>query len=309
MTVPSANPIKISPSPAKVIDSQSSAAIPVCIADDVVRIRPGTGWRALDLRELWRYRELLGFLAARDISVRYKQTVLGVAWAVLQPLCTMVVFTIFFGRLAKMPSDGIPYPIFALVGLLPWQLFAYALQQSSNSLVNEQRLISKVYFPRLVIPLSSVLAGAADFAIAFGLVGLMMVGYAAAGFPPRITVAVAMLPVFTLLALAAALGVGLWLAALNVQYRDVRYVVPFLTQLWLFLTPIAYPSSLVPQGWRILYGINPMTGVVDGFRWALVGGPAPDPGLMAASVAVVVALLIGGLFYFRRVEAQFADVV
>ncbi len=304
-----ANPRLTSPPPAEVATGQTSDALPTAAPEDITRIRPGTGWRALDLRELWRYRELLGFLAARDISVRYKQTVLGVAWAVLQPLCTMVVFTIFFGRLAKMPSDGIPYPIFALVGLLPWQLFAYALQQSSNSLVNEQRLISKVYFPRLVIPLSSVLAGAADFAIAFALVVLMMIGYAVAGYPPKITAAVTLLPLFAVLALAAALGVGLWLAALNVQYRDVRYVVPFLTQLWLFLTPIAYPSSLVPQAWRVVYGLNPMTGVVDGFRWALVGGPSPDPGLMAASVAVVIALLVGGLFYFRRVEAQFADVV
>lgn len=282
---------------------------PASPCDNIVRIRPSRGWRSIDLRELWYYRELLWFLAVRDIRVRYKQTVFGIAWAVLQPLSTMVVFTIFFGRLAKMPSDGIPYPIFALVGLLPWQLFSYALAQSSNSLVNEQRLITKVYFPRLIVPIASVLAGAVDFVIAFALVLLMMVGYALSGYPLQVNAAVLLLPAFIVLTLAAALGIGLWLAALNVQYRDVRYIVPFMAQLWLFATPIAYPSSLVPQEYRVLYGLNPMTGVVDGFRWALVGGSPPDVGLMAASVGVVAGLLVGGLFYFRRVEAQFADVV
>jgi lipopolysaccharide transport system permease protein len=278
-------------------------------APAVTRIRPRAGWQPLRLGELWLYRELLWFLAARDVKVRYKQTALGVAWAVLQPLLTMVVFTVFFGRLAGIPSDGLPYPVFALVGLVPWQLFAYALTQSSNSLVSEQRLISKVYFPRLVVPLASVLSGLADFAVAFALVLLMMAGYAAAGSPLLVGWPVVFLPAFVLLALASALAVGLWLSALNVQYRDVRYTVPFLTQCWLFLTPIAYPSSLVPERWRWLYGLNPMAGVVDGFRWALAGGPAPDPGLLAASVAVVLALLAGGLFYFRRLETKFADVV
>jgi lipopolysaccharide transport system permease protein len=272
------------------------------------RIRPRSGWQPLNLRELWRYRELLFFLAARDVKVRYKQTVLGVAWAVIQPLFTMLVFTVFFGRLAKVPSDNMPYELFALVGLLPWQLFAYALTQSSNSLVNEQRLITKVYFPRLVVPLASVLSGVADFAVAFVLVLVMMAGYAMAGYTVAVGWAVVLVPVFVLFALATALAVGLWLSALNVQYRDVRYTVPFLTQFWLFLTPIAYPSSLVPAAWRWLYGLNPMAGVVDGFRWALAGGPSPDPGLMAASAGVVAVLLTGGLFYFRRMETRFADV-
>jgi lipopolysaccharide transport system permease protein len=273
------------------------------------RIRPPTGWRPVDLVELWRFRELLWFLAVRDVKVRYKQTALGVAWAVLQPLFAMVVFSVFFGRLASVPSDGLPYPLFALVGLLPWQLFAYALTQASNSLVSEQRLITKVYFPRLIVPLAAVLSGLADFAVAFVLVVLLAAGYAVAGYPLAVGWPVLLLPVFVLFAVAAALAVGLWLAALNVQYRDVRYTVPFLTQMWLFLTPIAYPSSMVPEAYRPLYGLNPMAGVVDGFRWALVGGPAPDAGLAAASAVVVAVLLVGGAFYFRRLEARFADVV
>jgi lipopolysaccharide transport system permease protein len=273
------------------------------------RIRPPVGWRPIDFRELWRFRELLWFLAVRDVKVRYKQTALGVAWAVLQPLFAMAVFSVFFGRLANVQSDGLPYPLFALVGLLPWQLFAYALTQASNSLVNEQRLITKVYFPRLIVPLAAVLSGLADFAVAFVLVVLLAAGYAIAGHEVAVGWPVLLLPVFVLFAVLAALAVGLWLAALNVQYRDVRYTVPFLTQMWLFLTPIAYPSSLVPEAYRPLYGLNPMAGVVDGFRWALVAGPAPDAGLTAASAAVVAGLLVGGAFYFRRLEARFADVV
>ena len=279
------------------------------IGSDAVLIRPRSGWQPIDLREIWRYRELLWFLAWRDVSVRYKQTALGVAWAVLQPLFTMLVFSIFFGRLAKMPSDGLPYPLFVLVGLLPWQLFSYSLTQSSNSLVNEQRLISKVYFPRLIVPLSSVLSGLADFAVAFLLVIAAMAISAASGANISVGWPIVTLPIFILLAVAAALAVGLWLAALNVQYRDVRYVVPFLSQCWLFLTPIAYPSSLVPPAYRALYGLNPMTGVVDGFRWAMAGGPPPDPSLIAASVGMVGILLVGGLFYFRRLETRFADIV
>jgi lipopolysaccharide transport system permease protein len=271
---------------------------------EVVRIRPSRGWKALDLGELWRYRELLVFLAWRDIALRYKQTALGVGWAVIQPLFTMLVFSVFFGALAKVPSDGIPYPLFALVGLLPWQLFAYALTQASNSLVAEQRLISKVYFPRLLIPLASVLAGLCDFLIAFALVvvGLLVYGVV----PGWQLLAV---PLLTLFAVATALAVGLWLAALNVQFRDVRYTVPFLTQIWMFLTPVAYPSSLVPAVYRPLYGLNPMAGVVEGFRWALLGRADLPLGLMAVSVAVVLVLLVGGLFYFRRLERTFADVV
>ena len=267
-------------------------------------IRPSKGWVPLRLNELWEYRELLYFLVWRDIKVRYKQTALGAAWAIIQPFFTMVVFSIFFGRLAGIPSDGVPYPIFAYCALLPWQLFSHAMAESGNSLVVNQNLITKVYFPRLVIPMAPVLAGLVDFGIAFLVLLGMMVYY---GMAP--TMAVVTLPLFILLAVATALAVGLWLSALNVQYRDVRYTIPFLTQFWLFSTPIAYPSSLVPEGWRVLYGLNPMAGVVEGFRWALLGTEnAPGP-MLAVSVAVVVALLVGGLYYFRRMEKTFADVV
>jgi lipopolysaccharide transport system permease protein len=271
---------------------------------DLVRIRPSSGWRALDLKELWRYRELLWFLALRDIKLRYKQTALGVAWAVLQPLLTMFVFTIFFGLLAKVPSDGLPYPLFVLAALLPWQLFAYALTQSSNSLVAEQRLITKVYFPRLIVPLASVISGIADFAVAFVLVLGMMAWYQV---PLSLTLLA--VPPLVVLAVATALAIGLWLAALNVQYRDVRYTVPFLTQLWMFASPVAYPSSLVPEAYRPLYGLNPMAGVIEGFRWALLGQEEPPVGLMLVSSLTVLALLIAGMYYFRRLERQFADIV
>jgi lipopolysaccharide transport system permease protein len=267
-------------------------------------IAPSTGFFQLNLRELWRYRELLYFLVWRDIKVRYKQTALGAAWAILQPMMTMLVFSIFFGRLAKVPSDGVPYPIFAFTALLPWQLFAFALGESANSLVSNQNLITKVYFPRLVMPMASVVAGLVDFAIAFVVLLVMMFYY---GIVP--TRAVAVLPLFVLLAVLTALSVGLWLSALNVKFRDVRYTIPFLTQLWMFATPVAYPSSLVPQPWRTWYGLNPMAGVVEGFRWALLG-KSGDPGsLLWVSVGAVVALLGGGLIYFRRTEATFADIV
>ena len=267
-------------------------------------IRPSKGLISLKLRELWDYRELLYFLIWRDIKIRYKQTVLGAAWAILQPLLTMVVFTIFFGRLAKVPSDGIPYPVFSFAALLPWQLFARALTESGNSLVGNQGLITKVYFPRLVIPMSAVLAGLVDFAIAFVVLLGMMVYY---GIFPNLNVLA--LPLFLLLAIATALAVGLWLSALNVIYRDVRHTIPFLVQFWLFLSPIAYPSSLVPEQWRTLYGLNPMAGVVEGFRWALLGregGIGPE---VLASALVVAVLLVGGLFYFQRMEKTFADVI
>jgi homopolymeric O-antigen transport system permease protein len=265
-------------------------------------IRPARGWTALELRELWQYRELLAFLIWRDIKVRYKQTALGAAWAILQPVFTMVVFSLFFGRLAKVPSDGVPYPVFAYCALLPWQLFAYALAESSNSVVANERLISKIYFPRLLIPIAGVLAGLVDFAIAFGVLILLMLHY---GIIPTWTLAT--LPLFVLLAILTALAVGLWLSALNVQYRDVRYTVGFLTQIWLFLSPVAYPSSLVPERWRPLYGLNPMAGVVEGFRWALIGKtPSPGP-MLAVSVIMVLLMLVGGLFYFRRMENSFAD--
>jgi lipopolysaccharide transport system permease protein len=279
-------------------------------APEVVRIRPATGWRALNLAELWRYRELLWFLALRDVKLRYKQTALGAAWAVLQPLLTMVVFSVFFGRLGNIPSDGVPYPLFALCALLPWQLFAYALTQSGNSVVNEQRLITKVYFPRLIVPIASVLAGLVDFAIAFVLlIGMMGYFWLSGEFRPEPGLAVLAVPLFVALTVATALAVGLWLAALNVQYRDFRYTIPFLTQFWMFVSPVAYPSSLVPEAWRPLYGLNPMAGAIEGLRWTLLGKPEPSWGLLAASVAAVAVLLTGGLFYFRRMEKTFADVV
>jgi lipopolysaccharide transport system permease protein len=267
-------------------------------------VEPSRGWISLKLRDVWEYRELLYFLTWRDIKVRYKQTALGAAWAVIQPFCTMVVFSIFFGRLAKIPSDGIPYPIFAYAALVPWTFFAQGLTQSSNSLVGSSHLITKVYFPRLVIPISSVLSGIVDFVIAFALLIGMMFYY---GLYP--TVAIVFLPGLLLLALTTALGVGLWLSALNVKYRDVRYAVGFLTQFWLFATPIAYPSSLLSEPWRTIYGINPMVGVVEGFRWALLGTKtAPGP-IIAVSALVSVALLVGGAYYFRRMERTFADIV
>jgi lipopolysaccharide transport system permease protein len=270
----------------------------------VTVIRPRKGWAPLKLRELWEYHELLYFLTWRDIKVRYKQTILGAAWAIIQPFFTMVVFSIFFGRLARIPAGGVPYPIFAYTALVPWMYFANALGHSSNSLVENERVITKVYFPRLIVPMAAVLVGLVDFAIAFTVLIGMMVWY---GIVP--TGAVWMLPLFVLLAAGTALGVGLWLAALNVQYRDVRYVVPFLIQFWLFVTPVAYPSDLVPERWRAIYGLNPMAGVVEGFRWALLG-KAQAPGvLLAVSVLAVAAVLTSGLFYFRRMEQSFADVM
>jgi len=258
----------------------------------------------LNLRDIWAYRELLYFLIWRDVKVRYKQTALGAAWAILQPVMTMVVFSVFFGRLAKMPSDGIPYPVFAFTALLPWQLFAYALSESSNSLVGSQNLITKVYFPRLVVPIAAVLAGLVDFVVAFVVLLGLMWYY---GIVP--TAAIVLLPLFVLLAIVTALAAGLWLSSLNVKYRDVRYTIPFLTQFWTFATPVAYPSSLVPESWRALFGLNPMAGVVEGFRWALLGkaqGPGP---LLAVSTVAVAILLITGLMYFRQMEATFADLV
>ncbi|HWN43269.1 MAG TPA: ABC transporter permease [Thermoanaerobaculia bacterium] len=270
----------------------------------VTRIRPSRGWVALGLRELWEYRELLWFLVWRDIKVRYKQTALGASWAILQPIATMVVFSLFFGRLAGIPSDGLPYPIFSFAALVPWTFFSQGLGQSANSLVGSQNLITKVYFPRLAIPIATVLAGLVDFALAFLVLIVMMLAYGIVPGPEVLA-----LPPLLLLALVTALGAGLWLSALNVQFRDVRYVVPFLTQLWLFLTPIAYPSSLLEEPWRTVYGLNPMAGVVEGFRWALLGTPEPPGPMLAASVLAAFALLASGAFYFRRMEKTFADVV
>lgn len=267
-------------------------------------IRPSPAWAALQLHEVWRYRELLFFLVWRDIKVRYKQTALGAAWAIMQPLFAMVVFTVFFGRLAKVPSDGLPYPLFSYAALLPWQLFANAVIQSSNSVVAGERLITKVYFPRLVIPLASVLSAVVDFAVAFVIVLGMMAWYRVA---PAFTILT--LPLFFFLTLVTALAAGLWLAALNVEYRDVRYTVNFLVQLWLFASPVAYSSTLVPEPWRPLYGLNPMAGVIEGFRWALLGRATPPGAMLAVSMAITALILVGGLYYYRRMERTFADVV
>ncbi len=263
------------------------------------------GWRPIDFGELWHFRDLLFFLALRDIKVRYKQTALGAAWAIIQPVMSMIVFSIFFGKLANLQSKSeIPYPLLTFCALLPWQLFSSAFTQSSNSLIGSQNLITKVYFPRLIIPLSSVISSLVDFAVAFGVLVVLMLWY---GVAPHM--GILLLPVFVLLALVSALAIGLWLSALNVQYRDVRYTIPFITQLWLFITPVAYPSSIVPEKWRLLYALNPMAGVVEGFRWALLGtSTAPGP-MLAVSTVVTVVLLIGGLFYFRRMEKSFADLV
>jgi len=269
-----------------------------------IRIAPSRGWVSLKLHELWQYRELLYFFVWRDVKVRYKQTVLGVAWAVLQPLFTMVIFSLFFGRLAKIPSEGVPYPIFSYTALIPWIFFANGINQSTSSVVTGGSLIKKVYFPRLIVPISSVLAGLADFVPAFLVLLGMMVFY---GILP--TLQLFWIPAFLLLALITALGVGMWLSALNVQFRDVRYAVPFLIQCWLFATPIAYPSSLLPEPWKTVYAINPMVGVVEGFRWALLGTEsAPGPMLFVSASAALV-LLVSGAFFFRRMERSFADVV
>lgn len=269
-----------------------------------LRIQPSKGWVPIKLRELWEYRELLYFLTWRDVKVRYKQTALGAAWAILQPVLTMAIFSLFFGRLAKVPSDGIPYPIFSFTALVPWTFFANGLNQSSNSLVMSANLIKKVFFPRLTIPIATVLAGVVDFIFAFAVLLIMMLWY---GITPGWQVLY--LPFFLLLAVVTSLGVGLWLAALNVEFRDVRYVVPFLTQFWLFATPIAYPSSLLSEPWRTVYGLNPMVGVIEGFRWALLGAKtAPGASLIVSSIAALF-LLISGAYYFRRMERTFADVV
>jgi lipopolysaccharide transport system permease protein len=270
----------------------------------VIVVKPSKGWISLKLKELWEYRELLYFLTWRDIKVRYKQTVLGAAWAIIQPFFTMVIFSIFFGRLAKVPSDGLPYPIFAYAALVPWTFGANGLNQASNSLVGSANLIKKVYFPRMVIPISGVISGVVDFILAFAVLLGMMLFY---GFTP--TVNILWLPLFVLLIFVTALGVAFWLSALNVQFRDVRYTVPFLTQFWLFATPIAYPSSLLSEPWRTLYGINPMVGVVEGFRWALLGTDTAPGAIILVSSLVALSFLVGGAFYFRRLERSFADVV
>lgn len=270
----------------------------------VTVIEANGGWFTASLRELWEHRDLVYFLCWRDIKVRYKQTALGVAWAVLQPLFTVLVFTLFFGRLARIPSDNIPYPVFALAGLVPWGFFSNALSQAANSIVNSAGLITKVYFPRLAVPLATVLAGAVDFGVTLLLLACMMAWYRI-----QVTWALLWLPAFALIAAIAALGIGLWLSALNVKYRDVRYVLPFATQLWMLATPIVYPSSLLPEPWRTLYGINPMAGVVEGFRWCLVNGNGPFPQIVFVSALISCLFLISGGLYFRATERSFADLI
>lgn len=284
--------------PAVVSESRASSEPEV----PFLRLRPRRGWRTLDLGELWHYRDLLYFLAVRDIKVRYKQTALGVAWAVLQPLTAMIVFSIFLGKLVKVPSDGVPYPIFAYCALLPWQLFSQALTQASNSLIENERLVTKVYFPRLLIPFASVLSGLVDFAIAFVLFGVLLLYYGLHLGPSLL-----LLPVLVLFVVLAALSVGLWLSALNAHYRDFRYALPFVVQVWFYVSPVVYPSSIVPPRWQALYGLNPMAGVIEAFRWALLGTAHPAWPLLAASAAVVLALFFGGMFYFRRMERTLAD--
>lgn len=272
-------------------------------AEPALVIQPERGWLALNLGDLWRYRELLFFLTWRDIKVRYRQTILGAAWAVLQPLLTMAIFSLIFGQLAKLPSEGVPYPIFTYTALLPWQMFAFALTNASNSLIGSQSLVSKVYFPRLVIPIASVLPGLVDFAISFVvLLGMMAI------YHVPLSIRILTLPIFVLIALASAIAVGLWLSALNVEYRDVRYAVPFLVMFWQYATPIAYSVTLIPEKWRLLYGLNPMAGVVEGFRWALLGHGQLS-GLLWVSAAIISLLLVSGLLYFKRMEDTFADVI
>jgi len=269
-----------------------------------LRIAPPRGWLDIDLRELWQSRELLYFFVWRDIKIRYKQTAIGAAWAVIQPFMTMVVFSLFFGHLAKMPSNGLPYPVFYYTALLPWMYFSTALTGATGVVVEQQRVITKVYFPRLVLPLSAVIGGLLDFAIAFlVLLGIMAYYHMIPG------PAILLLPLFLLLAVLTALGVGLWLSALNAIYRDVRYVLPFLVQFWLFASPVAYPISIIPNRWRWLYGLNPMSGVIEGFRWALTGHGQPPNSLMAVSTVMVLIVLFGGAAYFQKMEGTIADVV
>jgi lipopolysaccharide transport system permease protein len=279
-------------------DSVTGGSVPF------VEIAPTTGWVALHLKDLWDYRELLYFLTLREIKVRYKQTAIGAAWALIQPLFTMLVFTLFFGRLAKIQTDGIPYSVFSLSGLVIWTFFANGLSTAANSLVANSNLVNKVYFPRLIVPVSAILSGSLDFVISFAMLLVVM---AINGIYPGLRII--WMPAFFFMALGTALGIGLWLAALNVEYRDVRYVIPFLLQFWMFSTPIAYPSSLLHEPWRTVYALNPMVGVIDGFRWCLLGsGKSPGPAILVSSL-VAILMMISGAYYFRRMERTFADIV
>jgi lipopolysaccharide transport system permease protein len=285
------------------MNATAQSAGPAVLAEPpALRITPPGQWWNLPLGELWEYRELLYFFVWRDVKIRYKQTAIGILWVVLQPVLNMLVFTLFFGHLAKLPSDGLPYPIFYFAALVPWTYFAYALQMTTNVVVDNQRLITKVYFPRLILPISAALSGLVDFAI-----GLVVLAIFTVVYDIKPTRAAFWLPVLLLLALFTALGVGLWLSALNALYRDVKYVVPFLVQFWMFASPVAYPSSLVPEHWRWLYGLNPMAGVIDGFRWAITGRGQPPSLTLLASSAVVALVVLGGLFFFNRMETSVAD--
>jgi lipopolysaccharide transport system permease protein len=269
-----------------------------------LRITPENPLIQFNIAELYAFRELIYFFTWRDLKVRYKQTVLGVSWAILQPLLTMLVFSVFFGRLAGMPSDGIPYPLFTLAGIVPWTFFANSVTLASNSLIIHQDMIKKIYFPRLTLPLATILAGLVDFILAFSVLITMMIVYST--YP---TINLLILPFLVLLSIFTALGVSFWFATLNVRYRDVRYIVPFLVQLWMFISPVAYPSSLLEENFKILYSLNPMVGVIEGFRWALLGvGPSPGPMILASSIASLV-IFFGGLIYFNHMEAEFADVI
>lgn len=278
----------------------------------LIRIKASKGWVSLKLRELWVYRELLYFFTWRDLKIRYKQTVLGASWAIIQPFLTMVVFSLFFGRLAKIPSEGVPYPLFSYAALVPWTFFANGITQGANVLVNNSDMIRKIYFPRLTMPIATVFAGLVDFVLAFiVLLGMILVYnfLPSANYDAEITLKVLWLPLFLLLALVTTLGVTFWLSAMNAQFRDVRYIVPFLVQVWLFLTPIAYPSTLVDMPWRLLFGLNPMAGVVEGFRWALLGtDTAPGPLIIISAVTALI-VLVSGAFYFRKMERVMADVI
>ncbi len=283
--------------------TQATPALPLHPgASTTIRIEPPSGFFELRLGEVWAYRELLYFFVWRDVKIRYKQTAIGVLWVVLQPVLTMLVFTLFFGRLAKLPSQGLPYPVFYFAALVPWTYFSYALQMTTNIVVDSQAIITKVYFPRLILPISAALSGLVDFAIGFVVLAIFTFAY---GIRP--TLAALWLPALLALAFFTALGVGLWLSALNALYRDVRYVIPFLVQFWMLASPVAYPSTLVPEKWRWLYGLNPMAGVIDGFRWAITGrGQAPSLLLLASTFAVALVVL-GGLFFFNRMESAVAD--
>jgi lipopolysaccharide transport system permease protein len=288
-------------SPTKIM---TETAITPKSTEEVIFLRPSRGWIHLDLKDLWLFRELIYFLTWRDVKVRYKQTLLGAGWAILQPLINMVVLSVIFGRFANMPTEGIPRPIYTFTALLPWGLFSKALSDAGRSMLANRSMITKIYFPRLIIPLSSVLGGLVDFSIQFVILLMMMLFYQ---YSP--TIAVVTLPLFLLLALATALGFGLWLSALNVLYRDVNYILPFLIQLWLLVTPVAYSSSVVPEQWQWLYALNPMVGVVEGFRWALLDASPPDIQTLVISTGITIIVLVTGMYYFRRMERTFADLV